>query len=130
MPVAVPVLVLRVALVGRDQLGEHPGERVDLVLAELGPGGGRRWLHREHALEPEQEPEAHLPARRGALRPAVDLGQRLVERRPASRAGGQRFTRILAGVKEGLSGPFRRAERVGIQTIRRVRRECRVQYRF
>ena len=64
------------------------------------------------------------------MRPRVDLGEGLVERRTARRAGGQRFTRLLAGVKEGLSGPFLRAERVGLQAIRRVRRECRVQYRF
>ena len=130
--VAVPVavLVLRVALVGRDQLGQHPGERVDLVLAELGPGSGRGRLHREHALEPEQEAEANLPAGRGRLAPGFDLGQRLVERRAAGRTRGQRVARVLAGVEEGLSGPFLRAERVGCQAIRRVRRECRIQYRF
>ncbi len=130
--VAVPVsvLVLRVALVGRDQLGEHPGERVDLVLAELRPGGGRRGLHREDALESEQESEANLPAGRGCFAAGVELRQSLVQRRTARCTGGQCFTRFLAGVKEGLSGPFLRAERVGIQAIRRVRRECRVQYRF
>ena len=60
----------------------------------------------------------------------LDLGQRLVERRAAGRPGASASRRILAGVKEGLSGPFLRAERVGIQAIRRVRRECRIQYRF
>ena len=38
--VAVPVL----ALVRGDQLGEHPGERVDLMAAELGAGGEVRRL--------------------------------------------------------------------------------------
>ena len=40
MAVAVPVAVrLVVALARGDQLGEHPGERVDLVAAERGAGG-------------------------------------------------------------------------------------------
>ena len=45
--VAVPVLLLLgLALVRGDQLGQHPGERVDLVLAQLGAGGGGGRLSR------------------------------------------------------------------------------------
>ena len=46
------------------------------------------------------------------------------------RAGSERLGGILAGMEEGLSGPFLRTDRVGVQAIRRVRRECRVEYRF
>src|SRR5581483_12461325 len=45
--VSVPVLVL---LVGGDQLGEHPGERVHLVAAELRAGGEVGRLLGEDAL--------------------------------------------------------------------------------
>ena len=58
--VAVQGLLVR-ALVGGDQLGEHPGERVHLVAAQLGAGGEVRRLLREHALEAEHERESHLP---------------------------------------------------------------------
>jgi hypothetical protein len=55
--VAVAVAVrLVVALARGDQLGEHPGERVDLVAAERGAGGGRRLRLCEHALEPSRRP--------------------------------------------------------------------------
>ena len=129
--VAVPVLLLLgLALVRRDQLGQHPGERVDLVLAQLGAGGRGGRLSGEHALEPEQEAEADLPARRGRLAAGLDLRERLVERRAAGGTGRQRFGRILAGVEEGLAGPVLRAGRVGRKLIGRVRRDCRVQYRF
>ena len=58
----VPVAVLAL-LGGGDQLGEHPGERVDLMAAQLGAGGEMRRLLREDAFEPEQEGVAHLPLR-------------------------------------------------------------------
>ena len=128
--VAVAVQVLGLALVRRDQLGQHPGERVDLVLAQLGAGGGRGRLRREHALEAEQEAEPDLPARRRRAAAALDLDERLVERGATGRSGRKGFRRILAGMEEGLAGPFLRAERVGGQAVRRVRRECRIQYRF
>ena len=68
--------------------------------------------------------------RRRPRRPAVDLGERLVERGAPGRSGRERLGRIFAGMKEGLAGPFLCSERVGGQAVRRVRRECRVQYRF
>ena len=129
VPVAV-LLLLGLALVRRDQLGQHPGERVDLVLAQLGAGGGRGRLRGEDALEPEQEAEPDLPAGRGGRAAGLDLGERLVERGTAGRAGRQHLGGVLAGVEEGLAGPVLRAERVGLQAIRCVRRVCRLKYRF
>jgi hypothetical protein len=119
-----------VALVGRDQLGQHPCERVDLMLAQLRPGGGRGRLRGEDALEPEQEGEANLPAGRGGRAAGIDLGQCLVESRAAGRTGCQHLGGVFAGMKEGLAGPVLRTERVGPQAIRCVRRVCRLKYRF
>ena len=66
--VAVAPLPFAVLLLDRgDQLGEHPGERVHLVAAQLGAGGEVRRLLGEHALEPEHERVAHLPLGRGRL---------------------------------------------------------------
>ena len=62
-----PVAVLvRASLRRRDQLREHPGERVDLVAPKRRPGSGLRCLGGEHPLEPEHQPVAHLPSRRRA----------------------------------------------------------------
>ena len=110
VPVAVPVLAL---LHGRDQLGEHAGERVDLVAAKL---GARRELRRplgEHALEAEHERVSHLPLARRRLVARLDLGPRVVERASARRAGCEDPFRILVGPEEGLAGPCFCAERVG-----------------
>jgi hypothetical protein len=79
--VAVPVLG---SLLRRgDQLGEHAGERVDLVAAELRAGGEVRRFLRQDALEAEEERVAHLPGRGRLLQLGVDLGEGVVER-PAS----------------------------------------------
>ena len=61
MAVPVPVAVLAALLRGGDQLGEHPGERVDLVAAQLGAGGEPRRLLGQHALEAEEQGIPHLP---------------------------------------------------------------------
>ncbi len=67
--VAVSVSVLRL-LDGRDQLGEHPGERVHLMTAQLGAGGEAGRALGEHALEPEHQRVANLPlARRRRVAP-------------------------------------------------------------
>ncbi len=72
------VAVLVGLLVERDQLGQHPGEGVDLVAAQL-RAGGESWRHvREHTLEAEHEAVADLPLRRGAAVAAIDLGERIV----------------------------------------------------
>ena len=129
MPVAV-LHVLELALVGGDQLGQHPGERVDLVLAELGSGGGRGRLRGEDALEAEQEAEADLPAGGRRRAAGLDLGERLVERCAACGPGREHLGGLLAGVEERLACPFLCAARVGLEAIQRVRRFCRLKYRF
>ena len=53
---------LRFFLVCRDQLGEHAGERVDLVAAQLGAGCEVRFVLGEHAFEPEHEAVPDFPA--------------------------------------------------------------------
>jgi len=106
--VAVPVPVERLlvlALVGRDQLGEHSGERVHLVATQLGAGREMRRLLRQDALEAEHEREAHLPLRRWLVPARLELGERLVERVPAGRSGREHLGRVLAVVEHGLSGP-------------------------
>ena len=106
--VAVPVLgrLLRRG----DQLGEHAGERVDLVAAQLGAGGEVRRLLREDALEAEQERVAHLPgratapsarrrSRRGRRRAPGVLRCPVRERPPGRRrhVGTARRPRLLRG---------------------------------
>src|SRR5207253_2660761 len=105
---AVAVL-LRLALYGRDQLREHPRERVDLVPAKLGAGAQLRRAIGEHPLEPEHQPELDLPLG-GRLRAAlVELGDRGVEGDPPRRSGRERSGWILVRVQEGLARPRFRA---------------------
>jgi hypothetical protein len=61
--VAVPVAIERLRRLLRrgDQLGQHPGERVDLVAAELGAGREARRSVGKNALEPEHQRVAPLP---------------------------------------------------------------------
>jgi hypothetical protein len=54
--------LLGLGLVGGNQLGQHPGERVHLVAAQLRAGHQARWPFAQDALEPEHEPVAHAPA--------------------------------------------------------------------
>ena len=97
--------LLGLALVGGDQLGEHPGERVHLMAAQLGSGREARRLLGQHALEAEHEREVHLPLRGRLLVAGLDLGERLVERVPARRSRREHLGRILVAVEEGLAGP-------------------------
>src|SRR4029078_7115995 len=73
---AVPVPVLGLLLVTRDQLGEHPGERVDLVSAELSAGSKAGRMVGQFTLETEHERVADLPGGRGrgAARPHLPAG--------------------------------------------------------
>src|ERR671925_269 len=103
-----------------DELGEHPGERIDLVAPELGAGGEPRRPLAEDALEPEHEAVAHLPARRGLGQPGLDLGQRVVERAPARGAGREDLFRILVGVEEGLACPCICAAHAGAATFSEI----------
>ena len=100
------VAVLLGASLGRgDQLGEHPGERVDLMPAEGGAGGGRRTLGREHPLEAEHQAVADLPAGRRRAVARVDLLDRVAEREAPCRARRERDLRVLARVQERLAEP-------------------------
>ena len=74
---------------------------------------------REHALEPEHQPETDLPAGRGRAAARVELGDRLVECASARRAGRQHFVRVLALAEERLAGPRRRPRSVCGKPIRR-----------
>ena len=103
-PVAVQRL-LGLALVGGDQLREHPGERVHLMAAQLGSGREVRRLLGQHALEAEHEREVHLPLRGRLLVAGLDLGERLVERIPARCSRREHLGRILVAVEQGLTGP-------------------------
>src|SRR5437868_6522683 len=98
----VAVLVL---LRGGDQLGQHPGECVHLVAAQLGPRGEAWWFLVEDALEPEHEGEADFPLRRRALVARLHLRERGVERVAEGRSGREHDRRVLVGTQEGLAGP-------------------------
>ena len=119
---AVPVLV-GCTLRRGDELGEHPCEGIHLVAAELGSGGGSREVLREHALEPEHQAVANLPAR-GRLREAgPHLLERVVEGGAACGPGCECGGRIL--VREGLAAPGRGAGRCRSQVFRCIRQQGR-----
>ena len=124
MTVAVAVLLL--ALRCGDQLGEHPGERVDLVLAERGAGGGVRLRLAEHPLEPEHQRVAHLPlrARPGVAR--LDLGGRVVERATPRRSRGEHLLDVFAVMKEWLARPRLGAVCSGGKLVRRLGEDGRL----
>src|SRR5262245_66022242 len=85
----VAVAVFGVALVRRDQLGEHARKSVDLMPAQL---RSRREVGRPLAQDPlqaEHEREAHLPFGAGLGAARLDLGERLVKRSAAGSAGGE-----------------------------------------
>ena len=94
------------------QLGQRPGERVDLVRVQFGAVEQLRRFVGEQPLEPEQQREVAAPLDRGELGAVVDLGQGGVER-PA--AGGPRRQRLgpLAVEQERLAGELRRTLDVG-----------------
>jgi hypothetical protein len=94
-----------VLLVARDQLRQHPGERVHLVAAKLRARGEARRLLGQDPLQPEHEAEADAPARGRRRAPRLHFGQRLVERLPAPLAGREHLGRVLGRVEEGLAGP-------------------------
>ena len=121
-PRGVPVAVqqrLVVALHGRDQLGEHAGERVDLVAPQRRAGGRVRLGIGEHALEAEHQAVAHLPLRRGARPARLDLRRRVVERAAPRGPGREHDGGIFAVAKERLARPRFRADCCGGQRVRR-----------
>ncbi len=107
--VSVPIRLV-VALAGGDELGQHPGERVDLVAAQRGAGRSARLRLGEHALEAEQEAVADLPLRGRRGEAGVHLGHCVVERAAAGCALAERNGRILALTEERLARPRFRAE--------------------
>ena len=120
---AVSVQRRLVRLDGRDELREHPGERVDLVAPQLGAGGEPRRPVAQDALEAEHEPVAHLPTGGGLGSAGLYLGQRVVEREAARGAGGENLLGILPVVQERLACPGFCAERCGFEpALRRCRR--------
>ena len=108
--VAVAVLAL---LCGGDQLGEHSGERVHLMAAELGAGCEMRRLLGQDTFEAEQERVAHLPLGRRCIASCGQLGERVVERAAPRGPGRQDDVRVLVGTQEGLAGPCLGSESVG-----------------
>ena len=85
------------------QLGERPGQRVDLVRGKFGAVAQGRRVGREEALQPEQQREVAPPLDRGLLAPRLELGQGRVEPLPAGGAGSERLG-PLAVEQEGLAG--------------------------
>ena len=104
--VAVAVRRLRLPLVTRDQLGQHAGERVDLVPAQLGARAEMRRAVGQHALEAEHEGELDLPGGRGSPAPLLDLGYGFVERATACAPRRQHLRGIVVLSQERLAGPL------------------------
>ena len=96
-----------------EQRGERAREGVDLVRGEHGAVDELRLVLGEHAFEAEQQRELPPPGGRGVLGLRVELGEGLVERAPARRAGRERDRGILAVVEEALAHELTRASDVG-----------------
>ena len=94
------------------QLGQGPGEGVDLVRVQFGAVAQLRRFVGEEALQPEQQREVAAPLDRGVLGAVVELLQRRVER---AAARGPRRQRLgpLAVEQEGLAGERRRTLDIG-----------------
>src|SRR5947208_13976040 len=116
---------VRMPLMRRDQLGQHPGERVDLVAAKLRSRGEVRRLLGEHAFEPEHQAVFDLPGGRRLPQARFDLGDRVVERSPARRSRREDLRRILSGAEERLTGPGFGSEGGGCQAVRGLRHGSR-----
>src|SRR5262249_30264829 len=105
-------VAVRSGALGRgQQRGERARQRADLVTRQHGAVGQGGLRLGQQSLEPEQEREFAAPGRRRAfcLRIRLKLRERLIERAPAGRAGGERDRRILAFVHEPLADELLRA---------------------
>ena len=114
------VRLFELPLVRRDERGEHSGESVDLMPAQLRTGREARRLAREHALEPEHEREPRAPFVRRLAPARGHLRERLVERAAACGAGREHLGRILVRPEERLPGPALCERSIG----RQARRLC------
>jgi hypothetical protein len=114
-----PVL-LAVGVAGK-RLGEEGCERsregIDLVSREERLVGELRLVLGKHAFEPEQQREVAPPSRRWNRQAGVELGERLVERAPAGRAGGQGERWVLTRVRERLARELLSACEIGIAWV-------------
>ena len=108
--VAVAALVVGDHLLLGHQLGQGPGERVDLVRVQFGAVAQLRRFVGEEALQPQQQREVAAPLDRGVLGAGVELAQRGVEGAAARRPRCQRLG-PLAVEQEGLAGKLRRHAR-------------------
>ena len=91
------------------------------MAAERGARGGRGRLCGEHALEPEHEAVAHLPARRRGPVPGLDLVERVVERdRLRAVPGASATPALLARMEERLAEPALGAVRGALQVGKRT----------
>ncbi len=124
--VAVPVPVPDRLLVRGDQLGEHPGERVHLVAAQLGAGGEPGGLLGEDAVEAEHERVADAPLRRRLEPAGVHLRERGVERTADSGPRREHDLERLVRLEERLSGPCFRPKGRGCDAVRCLQRSRRV----
>ncbi len=113
-----------------DQLGQHAGERVDLMAAELGPRGQPGRLVGEDALEPEHEGVFDLPLGRGGAPASFELGQGRIQRAAAGAPLGEHVVGVLARVEERFAGPGLRPEGGRRQGVRFLRRYRRMAHRF
>jgi hypothetical protein len=124
------VAVLGRFLVPGDQLGQHPGERVDLVSPELRARRQARRKVGENALETEHERVADFPLGRGSPAARFHLGERVVERAAPRPPLGEGFRGILVDMQERLTRPGFRPAGGGCQAVRLYRSNGRVLYRF
>src|SRR4029453_13952486 len=113
-----------------NQLRQHPGERVDLVAAELSAGGKPGWAVGEDALKAEHQRVAPLPLVRRRPQTDLHLRDRVVERESARRAGRQHDGRVFVGPEKWLSGPVLGAGGGLAETVCRLRRWRRLLSRF
>jgi hypothetical protein len=90
-----------------EQLGQRARQRVDLVRREHRAIGQHGLVHRQQAIEPQQQRPAPAPRDRRHLQPRIDLGERSFERAPPGGAGRERDRGLLALGQERLARELR-----------------------
>ena len=97
--------VLPVALGVAEQGGEHAGEGVDLVRAQLEAVGQVRLVLGQDPLQAQHEREPAPPRGRRRCETGVDLEQRLVVGRAERGAGRKRHDGVVAHRDEAIASP-------------------------